>query len=111
MGDAADAREPRRTFIVPAIKPFDHYDFSRAKVACNLAWLVAKAFGTGRTPAGARARAQTPGPSRKPGAPGRPAGLWPGAWSSDRESGFFGVCECVSVCKRAIPPCFDLEWS
>ena len=37
-----------RTFIVPAIKPFDHYDFSRAKIACNLAWLVAKAFGTGR---------------------------------------------------------------
>lgn len=48
MGDAADPRELRRTFIVPAIKPFDHYDFPRAKIACNLAWLVAKAFGTGR---------------------------------------------------------------
>jgi hypothetical protein len=48
MGDAADPREMRRTFIVPAIKPFDHYDFSRAKIACNLAWLVAKAFGTGK---------------------------------------------------------------
>lgn len=48
MGDAADAKEMRKTFIVPAIKPFDHYDFSRAKIACNLAWLVAKAFGTGR---------------------------------------------------------------
>lgn len=48
MGDAADPRDGRRTFIVPAIKPFDHYDFSRAKIACNLAWLVAKAFGTGR---------------------------------------------------------------
>uniref|UniRef100_A0A2K6F2P6 Calmodulin regulated spectrin associated protein family member 2 n=1 Tax=Propithecus coquereli TaxID=379532 RepID=A0A2K6F2P6_PROCO len=47
MGDAADPREMRKTFIVPAIKPFDHYDFSRAKIACNLAWLVAKAFGTG----------------------------------------------------------------
>ncbi|KAL0609093.1 Zinc finger protein [Plecturocebus cupreus] len=46
MGDAADPREMRKTFIVPAIKPFDHYDFSRAKIACNLAWLVAKAFGT-----------------------------------------------------------------
>eukprot|EP00069_Balaena_mysticetus_P011189 bmy_21106T0 len=46
MGDAADPRDGRRTFIVPAIKPFDHYDFSRAKIACNLAWLVAKAFGT-----------------------------------------------------------------
>uniref|UniRef100_A0A8C0S318 Calmodulin regulated spectrin associated protein family member 2 n=2 Tax=Canis lupus familiaris TaxID=9615 RepID=A0A8C0S318_CANLF len=50
MGDAADPREPKRTFIVPAIKPFDHYDFSRAKVACNLAWLVAKAFGTENVP-------------------------------------------------------------
>ncbi|XP_015442838.1 LOW QUALITY PROTEIN: calmodulin-regulated spectrin-associated protein 2, partial [Pteropus alecto] len=34
----------------PAIKPFDHYDFSRAKIACNLAWLVAKAFGTDSVP-------------------------------------------------------------
>ncbi|XP_075278408.1 calmodulin-regulated spectrin-associated protein 2 isoform X3 [Opisthocomus hoazin] len=50
MGDAADAKEMRRTFIVPAIKPFDHYDFSRAKIACNLAWLVAKAFGTENVP-------------------------------------------------------------
>ncbi|XP_036133594.1 calmodulin-regulated spectrin-associated protein 2 [Molossus molossus] len=50
MGDAADSRELRRTFIVPAIKPFDHYDFSRAKIACNLAWLVAKAFGTENVP-------------------------------------------------------------
>lgn len=47
MGDAADSRELRKTFLVPAIKPFDHYDFARAKIACNLAWLVAKAFGTG----------------------------------------------------------------
>ncbi|XP_036296067.1 calmodulin-regulated spectrin-associated protein 2 isoform X1 [Pipistrellus kuhlii] len=51
MGDAAgDPRELRRTFIVPAIKPFDHYDFPRAKVACNLAWLVAKAFGSEHVP-------------------------------------------------------------
>ncbi|XP_053768690.1 calmodulin-regulated spectrin-associated protein 2 isoform X1 [Desmodus rotundus] len=50
MGDAADPRELRRTFIVPAIKPFDHYDFARAKIACNLAWLVAKAFGTENVP-------------------------------------------------------------
>lgn len=48
MGDAADVKEMKKTFIVPAIKPFDHYDFARAKIACNLAWLVAKAFGTGR---------------------------------------------------------------
>ncbi|XP_062436935.1 calmodulin-regulated spectrin-associated protein 2 isoform X1 [Rhea pennata] len=50
MGDAAESREMRKTFIVPAIKPFDHYDFSRAKIACNLAWLVAKAFGTENIP-------------------------------------------------------------
>lgn len=55
MGDAAaaaaDVKElllPRKTFLVPAIKPFDHYDFARAKIACNVAWLVAKAFGTGK---------------------------------------------------------------
>ncbi|XP_077188897.1 calmodulin-regulated spectrin-associated protein 2 isoform X2 [Paroedura picta] len=50
MGDAADVKEMRKTFIVPAIKPFDHYDFGRAKIACNLAWLVAKAFGTENVP-------------------------------------------------------------
>ncbi|XP_067394409.1 calmodulin-regulated spectrin-associated protein 2 isoform X1 [Emydura macquarii macquarii] len=50
MGDAADIKEMRKTFIVPAIKPFDHYDFARAKIACNLAWLVAKAFGTENVP-------------------------------------------------------------
>uniref|UniRef100_A0A8C8R9Y1 Calmodulin regulated spectrin associated protein family member 2 n=1 Tax=Pelusios castaneus TaxID=367368 RepID=A0A8C8R9Y1_9SAUR len=50
MGDAADTKEMRKTFIVPAIKPFDHYDFARAKIACNLAWLVAKAFGTENVP-------------------------------------------------------------
>ncbi|XP_048800522.1 calmodulin-regulated spectrin-associated protein 2 isoform X2 [Lagopus muta] len=50
MGDAADTKEMKKTFIVPAIKPFDHYDFSRAKIACNLAWLVAKAFGTENVP-------------------------------------------------------------
>ncbi|XP_062991373.1 calmodulin-regulated spectrin-associated protein 2 isoform X2 [Elgaria multicarinata webbii] len=50
MGDAADVKEMKKTFIVPAIKPFDHYDFARAKIACNLAWLVAKAFGTENVP-------------------------------------------------------------
>ncbi|XP_030061098.1 calmodulin-regulated spectrin-associated protein 2 isoform X2 [Microcaecilia unicolor] len=50
MGDVADSKEARRTFIVPAIKPFDHYDFARAKIACNLAWLLAKAFGTENVP-------------------------------------------------------------
>ncbi|XP_041126117.1 calmodulin-regulated spectrin-associated protein 2-like isoform X2 [Polyodon spathula] len=50
MGDAADSREIKKTFIVPAIKAFDHYDFSRAKISCSLAWLVAKAFGTDNVP-------------------------------------------------------------
>lgn len=117
MGDAADPREPRRTFIVPAIKPFDHYDFSRAKIACNLAWLVAKAFGTGKTPTDAR----VPRSCRVPGAPPcvspagaggdadpegtqdprdaagwvkpraleHSAGLWPDSFLLDHKSGFF----------------------
>ncbi|XP_022519741.2 calmodulin-regulated spectrin-associated protein 2 isoform X1 [Astyanax mexicanus] len=51
MGEAAEAREPRRTFIVPAIKSFDHYDFSRAKISSSLTWLVAKAFGSDSIPA------------------------------------------------------------
>ncbi|XP_072525471.1 calmodulin-regulated spectrin-associated protein 2 isoform X2 [Salminus brasiliensis] len=50
MGEAAEAREARRTFIVPAIKSFDHYDFSRAKISCSLTWLVAKAFGSDSIP-------------------------------------------------------------
>uniref|UniRef100_A0AAR2J7J2 CKK domain-containing protein n=1 Tax=Pygocentrus nattereri TaxID=42514 RepID=A0AAR2J7J2_PYGNA len=54
MGEAADAREAkeaRRTFIVPAIKSFDHYDFARAKISSSLTWLVAKAFGSDSIPA------------------------------------------------------------
>ncbi|XP_063282182.1 calmodulin-regulated spectrin-associated protein 2 isoform X1 [Pelobates fuscus] len=47
---AAGGQEVKKTFIVPAIKPFDHYDFNRAKVASNLAWLVAKAFGAENVP-------------------------------------------------------------
>ncbi|XP_069366904.1 calmodulin-regulated spectrin-associated protein 2 isoform X3 [Paralichthys olivaceus] len=50
MGDAADDRGMRRTFIVPAIKSFDYYDFTRAKVSCSLTWLVAKAFGSDAIP-------------------------------------------------------------
>lgn len=48
MEDVGGSKLSRRTFIVPAIKPFDHYDFARAKIACSLTWLVAKAFGSGR---------------------------------------------------------------
>ncbi|XP_075473185.1 calmodulin-regulated spectrin-associated protein 2 isoform X3 [Ascaphus truei] len=51
MVDVADSgQEVKKPFIVPAIKPFDHYDFNRAKVASNLAWLVAKAFGAENVP-------------------------------------------------------------
>ncbi|XP_041847525.1 calmodulin-regulated spectrin-associated protein 2 isoform X2 [Melanotaenia boesemani] len=50
MGDAADDRGMRRTFIVPTIKSFDHYDFTRAKISCSLTWLVAKAFGSDEIP-------------------------------------------------------------
>ena len=48
MSDAADGPGMRRTFIVPTITSFDHYDFTRAKIKCSLTWLVAKAFGSGR---------------------------------------------------------------
>ncbi|XP_037315157.2 calmodulin-regulated spectrin-associated protein 2 isoform X1 [Pungitius pungitius] len=50
MGDAAEDRGMRRTFIVPSIKSFDHYDFTRAKISCSLTWLVAKAFGSDAVP-------------------------------------------------------------
>ncbi|XP_037538210.1 calmodulin-regulated spectrin-associated protein 2 [Nematolebias whitei] len=50
MGDAADDRGMRPTFIVPAIRSFELYDFSRAKTSCSLTWLVAKAFGSDAVP-------------------------------------------------------------
>uniref|UniRef100_A0A9J8D5Y7 Calmodulin regulated spectrin-associated protein family, member 2a n=1 Tax=Cyprinus carpio carpio TaxID=630221 RepID=A0A9J8D5Y7_CYPCA len=50
MGDLTDSRDPKKTFIVPAIKSFDHYDFNRAKIRASLTWLVAKAFGTDSVP-------------------------------------------------------------
>ncbi len=48
MGDLTDSTDPKNTFIVPAIKSFDHYDFNKAKIRASFTWLVAKAFGTGR---------------------------------------------------------------
>lgn len=48
MGDLVDAKEIKKTFIVPTIKSFEHYDFNRAKIFSSLTWLVAKAYGTGR---------------------------------------------------------------
>uniref|UniRef100_A0A673J1J7 Calmodulin-regulated spectrin-associated protein 2-like n=1 Tax=Sinocyclocheilus rhinocerous TaxID=307959 RepID=A0A673J1J7_9TELE len=50
MGDLTDSRDPKKTFIVPAIKSFDHYDINRAKIRASLKWLVAKAFGTDSVP-------------------------------------------------------------
>ncbi|XP_034149750.1 calmodulin-regulated spectrin-associated protein 2a isoform X3 [Esox lucius] len=46
-----EVKETKKTYIVPAIKSFDNYDFSRAKIGCSLTWLVAKAFGTDGVPA------------------------------------------------------------
>ncbi|KAI1882912.1 hypothetical protein AGOR_G00239780 [Albula goreensis] len=50
MGDVGGGKETKKTFIVPTIKSFDHYDFNRAKICCSLTWLVAKAFGTDSIP-------------------------------------------------------------
>lgn len=50
MGEVQDVRDARKTFVVPAIKSFEHYDFSRAKICCSLTWLVAKAYGTDSIP-------------------------------------------------------------
>uniref|UniRef100_A0A8C1ZQD2 Calmodulin regulated spectrin-associated protein family, member 2b n=1 Tax=Cyprinus carpio TaxID=7962 RepID=A0A8C1ZQD2_CYPCA len=50
MGDAAEIKESRRTFIVPTIRSVDHYDFTRAKISCSLTWLIAKAFGSDCVP-------------------------------------------------------------
>uniref|UniRef100_A0A673KYL3 Calmodulin-regulated spectrin-associated protein 2-like n=1 Tax=Sinocyclocheilus rhinocerous TaxID=307959 RepID=A0A673KYL3_9TELE len=50
MGDAAEIKESKRTFIVPKIKSVDHYDFTRAKISCSLTWLIAKAFGSDCVP-------------------------------------------------------------
>ncbi|XP_047230446.1 calmodulin-regulated spectrin-associated protein 2a isoform X4 [Girardinichthys multiradiatus] len=51
MGEVQDARDAKRSFVAPAIKSFEHYDFSRAKICCSLRWLVSKAYGTDSIPA------------------------------------------------------------
>ncbi|XP_072295406.1 calmodulin-regulated spectrin-associated protein 2a isoform X2 [Eucyclogobius newberryi] len=51
MGDVQDVRDVKRPFVAPALKPFEQYDFSRAKISCNLTWLVSRAFGTDSVPA------------------------------------------------------------
>uniref|UniRef100_UPI0037E8A5E6 calmodulin-regulated spectrin-associated protein 2a n=1 Tax=Semicossyphus pulcher TaxID=241346 RepID=UPI0037E8A5E6 len=50
MGEVQDVRDARKTFVAPAIKSFEHYDFSRAKICCSLTWLVGKAYGTDSIP-------------------------------------------------------------
>uniref|UniRef100_A0ACB8EK06 Uncharacterized protein n=1 Tax=Sphaerodactylus townsendi TaxID=933632 RepID=A0ACB8EK06_9SAUR len=35
----------RKSFLVPEIKPLDQYDFSRARSAASLAWVLAKGYG------------------------------------------------------------------
>ncbi|XP_035270773.1 calmodulin-regulated spectrin-associated protein 2a isoform X2 [Anguilla anguilla] len=50
MDGVAGSKEIKKTFIVPAIKSFDHYDFTKAKICCSLTWLIAKAFGTDSVP-------------------------------------------------------------
>uniref|UniRef100_A0A3B4TVC0 Calmodulin regulated spectrin-associated protein family, member 2a n=1 Tax=Seriola dumerili TaxID=41447 RepID=A0A3B4TVC0_SERDU len=50
MGEVQDVRDVQKTFVAPAIKSFEHYDFSRAKICCSLTWLVAKAYGTDSIP-------------------------------------------------------------
>uniref|UniRef100_A0A674PMP2 Calmodulin regulated spectrin-associated protein family, member 2a n=1 Tax=Takifugu rubripes TaxID=31033 RepID=A0A674PMP2_TAKRU len=51
MGEVQDVRDAKKTFVAPATKSFEHYDFSRAKISCSLTWLVAKAYGTDCIPA------------------------------------------------------------
>ncbi|XP_068445647.1 calmodulin-regulated spectrin-associated protein 2a isoform X3 [Clinocottus analis] len=51
MGEVQDVRDVKKTFVVPSVKPFEHYDFSRAKICCSLTWLVSKAYGTESVPA------------------------------------------------------------
>ncbi|XP_043079027.1 calmodulin-regulated spectrin-associated protein 2a isoform X9 [Puntigrus tetrazona] len=50
MGDPSDPGHPKNTLVAPAVKPFDHCDFNRAKIRASLTWLVAKAFGTDSVP-------------------------------------------------------------
>ncbi|KAK5616620.1 hypothetical protein CRENBAI_004179 [Crenichthys baileyi] len=57
MGEVQDVRDAKRSFVAPAIKSFEHYDFSRAKICCSLRWLVAKAYGTGDKHASKHSRA------------------------------------------------------
>lgn len=50
MGEVQEPRDAKKPFVPPALKPFEHYDFPRAKICCNLTWLVSKAYGTDSIP-------------------------------------------------------------
>ncbi|XP_024135032.1 calmodulin-regulated spectrin-associated protein 2a isoform X4 [Oryzias melastigma] len=50
MGEVQEDKDVKRTFNAPAIKSFEYYDFSRAKICSSLTWLVAKAYGTDSIP-------------------------------------------------------------
>ncbi|XP_061594477.1 calmodulin-regulated spectrin-associated protein 2a isoform X3 [Cololabis saira] len=54
MGEVQDVRDVKKSCVAPAIKSYEHYDFSRAKICCSLTWLVAKAYGTDSIPADLR---------------------------------------------------------
>nr|XP_057929141.1 calmodulin-regulated spectrin-associated protein 2a isoform X2 [Doryrhamphus excisus] len=51
MGEVEDPKPTKKVFVAPAVKPFEHYDFSRAKICCSLSWLLSKAYGADSIPA------------------------------------------------------------
>ncbi|XP_061540332.1 calmodulin-regulated spectrin-associated protein 2a isoform X2 [Phycodurus eques] len=51
MGEVQDVNNMKKVFVAPAIKSFEHYDFSRAKICCSLSWLLSKAYGRDSIPA------------------------------------------------------------
>uniref|UniRef100_A0A3Q2YTV8 Calmodulin regulated spectrin-associated protein family, member 2a n=1 Tax=Hippocampus comes TaxID=109280 RepID=A0A3Q2YTV8_HIPCM len=50
MGEVQDQNNEKKVFVAPAIKSFEHYDFSRAKICCSLSWLLSKAYGRDSIP-------------------------------------------------------------
>ena len=47
MDEVMENKE-KKNCIAPAIKAFEHYDYSKAKLCSSIKWLVAKAYGPGR---------------------------------------------------------------
>lgn len=68
----------RRTFLVPEIKSLDQYDFSRAKAAASLAWVLRAAFGGAGTRPGEGGR-QVRGAGRRAGEAGAVGTIAPAA--------------------------------